>query len=246
MTRPRSALRTFWARPFHARRAPTEVAISSSTSPIPRRLQAPSEVLVPPRDPARDEYTPSGRRQARADRPNSGASVGPARRALERNGRRDLLDFAALRRGTRRLGFPQDQGQQHSTEEHAGDRQQRAAIGPGCVLDPRGEQRAGDTRHAPRGQDRAVVGTHMAGAEIFGDDRRHRAESAAEAQQHDGVGGRYSEKAVNSVHQPEHHDLNSEYQRERADGPDAVGYGAPEKAAERIEQRDSAVRRRDN
>ena len=85
----------------------------------------------------------------------------------------------------------------------------------------------------------------MAGAEILGDDRRHRAEAAAEAQQHDGVGGRHGEEAVNSVHQPEHHDLNSEYQRERADGPDAVGYGAPEKAAERIEQRDSAVRCRD-
>src|SRR5712691_5307344 len=119
MTRPRSALRTFWARPFHASRAPTEVAISSSTSPIPRRVQAPSTVLVPPGQAADEEYTPSVQRQARADRPNSVVSVGPARRALERNGRGDLLDFAALRRGARRLGFPQDQGQQHGTEEHA-------------------------------------------------------------------------------------------------------------------------------
>src|SRR6266853_4225050 len=103
MTRARSALAlgTFWARPFHARRAPTEVAISSSTSPIPRRLQAPSKVLVPPRyRAAHDEYTPSVQRQARADRPNCVASVGPARSALERNGRRDVLHFAALRRGT--------------------------------------------------------------------------------------------------------------------------------------------------
>jgi len=69
----------------------------------------------------------------------------------------------------------------------------------------------------------------MAGAEILGDDRRHRAKTASEAQQHDGVGGSHSEETVNSVHQPEHHDLNPEYQRERADGPDAVGYGAQKK-----------------
>src|SRR5256885_8867870 len=47
---------------------------------------------------------------------------------------------------------------------------------------------------------------------------------------HDALPICHCEEAVNSVHQPEHHYLDCEYQRERADGPDAVGYGAPEKA----------------